>query len=75
MAMSVHDDGKSRSFWLQIQFSQVMQHIDGDAADFEHIGRGNFPRPSLAIHVAADGSNRRNRSQLFRMPESPMSPA
>ena len=66
MTMSVNDEGKSRSIRLQIQFSQVMQYVDGDAANFKYVGRGNFPRPDFAIHVAAYGSHRRNRSQIFQ---------
>ena len=66
MAVPVDDDRKSRSLRLQIQFVQVVQNVDRHAADFKHIGGRNFPRPSGAIHVAANRGDGRNLGQLFQ---------
>lgn len=41
-----------------------MQHVDGDTANFEHIRGGNLPRPGFAVHIAANGSDWPNLSQL-----------
>ena len=75
VAVSVDYDGKSSRFRFQIKLLKIVQHVDRDAANFEHIREGNFVRPGLAIDVAANRSNRCNLGQLFRMSGSPMSPA
>ena len=66
MAVPADDNCKSRRFRLQIQFVQIVKHIDRDAADFEHIRGGDLPGPGFAIHISADRGNWRNLSQLFQ---------
>ena len=66
MAVAIYNHGKSCRLRLQIQFAQVMQHTDRDATNFKHISRRNLLCPAFPIYIASDGSNRRNRSQLFQ---------
>ena len=66
MAVPINNHGKSCRLRFQIQFAQVVQHIDRDATNFKHIGRRNLLRPGFPIHIAANGGNRRNLSQLFQ---------
>ena len=66
MGVPAHYNLKSCRFRFQIQFVQIVQNVDRDAADFEHIGGGNLLRPGVAIHVAANRGNWRNLSQPFQ---------
>ena len=66
MGMPVNHNRKSRRLRFQIKLVQIVQHVDRDAADFEHIRGRNLARPGLAIHVAANRGDRRNLCQLFQ---------
>ena len=62
MGMPADNHAKSRSFGLQIQFVQVVENIDRDPADFEHIrggiflaqaSRSTFPRIAVTGAISA----------------------
>ena len=65
MAVPGYDDFESRCFWLQIELRQVMQYVDGNAAEFDNICFRQLPRPGAFVDVSAHGGDGRNSSQLF----------
>ena len=66
MAVSEDYNIKSRLFGLQIQFVQVVEHIDRNSADFKHIRRRDLLGPRFPIHIAADRCYGRNLRQRFQ---------
>ena len=54
--------GENRSFHRL----QIMQHVDPDASDLYCFALTNAPHPLACVVVAANGNNRRNRTQRFQ---------
>jgi hypothetical protein len=50
---------------FQVQLRQVVQHIDGNAAQFNDLRFGEFARPRSFVDVASDGGYGRKRSELL----------
>lgn len=53
---------ESRSFGLQIQLRQIVQHEDGNAGRFEDFSFRQLKRPSGLVHIAADSGYGRDGS-------------
>ena len=58
VAVTAYYGSKPRSFRLKLELTQIMEHIERYASDFEDIGRRNLPRPSSTIYIAAHRSYR-----------------
>jgi hypothetical protein len=65
MAVSADNHIKSRSFGLQIQFIQVVKHVNRNSGDFKHIRGRDLLSPRFPVHIAADRGYGRNLSQRF----------
>ena len=51
-----------------------MQHVDGDAGNFEHVGGWDLFRPGAFVDVATDGGDRSDGFELgqdFRVADVP----
>ena len=60
------DHGReSRCFRLEIQLRQIMQHVDGNPAEFNHVSLRQLARPRALIDIATHRDHGRNRSKLF----------
>jgi hypothetical protein len=55
---------ESGGFGLEVQRCQIVQHIDGDASDFEDFIFGQPLCPPLLVDVAANGGHGRNCGEL-----------
>lgn len=64
MAVARDDHLEASSFRLQVKLGQIVQHINGDAAEFNDFGFRKLARPLPFINVAADRSHRGKRSKL-----------
>lgn len=64
--MAGHYDLKSSRLRLQIELRQVVQHVDGNARELDALSRRQFARPSILIHVASDGGNRRDGFKFLK---------
>ena len=51
---------ESRGFRLQIELRQVVQHINGKAADLDNFRLWQLARPCILVDVAANGGNWRD---------------
>ena len=58
MTVTVNNRSESRSFWLQIELINVVQHKNGNALEFHDIGLRKFAGPGAVIDIAADSSHR-----------------
>jgi hypothetical protein len=56
---------ESRSFGLEIQLSQIVQHIDANATQLKHSSFRQFARPRSFVDIAANGGDGSNRGKLF----------
>lgn len=65
VAVAANHDVESRSFRFQIELGQVVQHVDGRAAEFDDFGLRKLARPPTFIDVASDRGERRQRRQLL----------
>jgi len=66
VAVARYDGVESRRFRFQIQFGEVVQDINGNAADFDHLGLRQRPRPSSLVDVAAHDRDRRDRGEASK---------
>jgi hypothetical protein len=74
MTVAVDDCVDSCGFGLQIEPSQIMQHVDRDAADFDDFSLRKGSCPRFGVDVAANRSNRSNlreRVEYFRIADVP----
>jgi len=55
MAVTINHYANSSGFGLQIQPSQIVQHVDPDSLNLDDFSFGQPRRPRAAIHVAAHG--------------------
>ncbi len=63
--MAADYNRESRSFGLEVQLCQIVQHVDGNAAELEHRRLRQLARPRTFVDVAPHGSHRGNRGKLF----------
>ena len=63
--MAAHDNRESSGFGLKVQLRQIVQDVDGSAAQFKHLGFRQPARPSPLVDVAAHSGQRSNRRKLF----------
>ena len=63
MAVAIDDHVKSGGFRLQVESSEIVQHINGDSADFDDFDLRESACPSLGVEVAADRGYRRGLLQ------------
>ena len=63
VAVAVDNRAESSGFGLQVELREIVEEVDGDAADFYEFGRGQFTGPGFDIHVAADGGDGSNAAE------------
>jgi len=66
MAVSGDDDIEPGYFRLQIELSQIMQHIDGDSANLDDFCLRQLAGPGLFVDIAADRGHGRDRRKLIK---------
>jgi len=62
--MTADDNLKTFGRGIQIDFFQVMQHVDADAADARDFGFRNRAGPGAGVIVSANDNNGSNRLQV-----------
>src|SRR5580658_996532 len=65
VTMAADHGRKSGRFGLEVQPRQIVQHVDGNAAQFKHCGFRQLARPHALIDVAAHRSHMCNVGKLF----------
>src|SRR5271166_1786166 len=70
MAVAVHHYPESGGFRLQVELSEIMQHVDRHSASFDDLGHGQKARPALSVDVAADRGHRSDLLEHFENFES-----
>ena len=65
MAVAIDHYTESGSLWLQIEFAEIVQHVDGYVCDFDNFGCTKSMRPRFGIDVASDRSYRRDVRERF----------
>jgi hypothetical protein len=66
MTVAGNHNRKSGCFGFDVQPRQVVQHVNGNPAGFEHLGFRQLARPSSFVDIAPHGSDRRNRRKRFK---------
>lgn len=64
--MAGDHDLEACCFRLQIEFRQVVQHVNGDAANLDSTGLRQFARPGILVDVAADGADGRDGCEFLQ---------
>jgi len=64
MAVSVDDRLESGSLRFEIELRKIVQHVNGDATEFDHLGSRQLARPCPLVHVSANRSHGSNRCKL-----------
>lgn len=64
VSMARDDNLESRRFRLQVKLGQIVQHVDGDAAEFNDFGFWKLARPRPFIDVATDRGHRRKGTKF-----------
>lgn len=57
MGMTGHDDLKASGERVQIEGAKVMEYVQVNAFDFDHLCRGELPGPCAVIHVSTYGEH------------------
>jgi hypothetical protein len=60
------DDSKPGGLRLQIKLRQIVQHVDGNAGEFDHLSIRQLACPTLFVNIPANGSDGCNRGQLLQ---------
>ena len=55
--MSADNDRESGGFGIDVQLSQIVEHVNGNAADLKYIVLWQFARPSCFVDVAANNGD------------------
>ena len=63
--MAGDHDFESRHLRLQIEFRQIVQHEDGNDAEFDNFRLRQLARPGIPVYVAADRAHRRNGCEVL----------
>ena len=58
-------DFESRDLRLQIEFRKIVQHEDGNAAEFNDFRLRQSARPGIPVDIAADCTHRRNGCEVL----------
>lgn len=66
MAVSIDHSRESGGLGLQIELGDIVQHVNGKAAEFDDFRLRQLARPGACVDVPADGRNRRNLLQLLK---------
>ena len=66
MTVAGEDHLKSGGSRFQIESSEIMQHINGNAADLEDFGFSKGPGPRRLVNIAADGGQGRDGCQRLK---------
>ena len=66
VAVAGDHDSESRHLRLQIELRQIVQHEDGNAAEFDDFRLRQSARPHVFVDVAADRAHRRNGCQVLK---------
>jgi len=53
--MPVDHDFEAGRFRFQIELSKIVQHVDGNAGEFDNFRLRQFMRPGFLVDVSADG--------------------
>ena len=54
MTVAINDYAESGSFGLEVELSEIMQYINGDAAGFHDFSFGESAGPGRSVHVSSD---------------------
>ena len=66
MAVSRDHNSESGSFRFQIELRQIVQHINGNAAELDNLSFRQLPCPRPSIDIAANRRHGRNRRELLK---------
>ena len=73
--MAADHRGESGGYRVEVELSQVVQHVEVRALDPDHFRVGQSFRPQAAIDVAANRGYRGHLCKAAKIPGSPTSPA
>ena len=68
------DDNRNLWFLALIQLREIVQDVNGNAAQFEHFGRGKLASPRTLVHIArttVTGAIAESASKYSGDPRSP----
>ncbi len=66
VVVTIHDNAETSRLGPQIQFVQIVQQVDRDTIDLDHLSLRQFPRPFLLVHISAHGSYGSDFMQLLQ---------
>jgi len=66
MSVAGNHGREARRFGLQIQLREIVQNVDRNAGQFEHLGLWQAAGPGVLIDIAANRSHGSNRFEFFQ---------
>ena len=64
VTVAAYDNRESGGFGLEIQLRQIVQHVDGNTAQFERLGFRQLARPRTFVYIATHGSDGGNGREI-----------
>ena len=65
MAMTRDHGGESSGLWIEIEFRQVVEHVEMERSDREYFPQRQRRRPRAAVDIASNRQRGRDGTELF----------